>query len=933
MAKVVLKFETNDTNGKKLEIDDGSIVSLNSLSQSSSDSSSINYGCIANTGSMTIVDFNSNIAKQIKDGTMPSSNVDVDLYVNNNKIQSHITTNSTYDTNTNEFSVSVTNRIADWDILKYKGYVYQNKSATLYEILADVFSTLEDVLDDALSDIIIYTYPENGSYSSKQGTIKEYLQLISVKYPSIEYGYTIRQMIDDICTIAQLQCFIDDDNNVKFISARPVISLENTLMIVDKSIILGDIDEDLFVKNKYDGVEMSEINVNDIINYNTPVNSSTSDITNFSYSGGNTYRAYDAKYGVGAKIEFSYSSGSYDFILKSDDNLKQILEINMNKASPDSDGYYNVLPQNGELPFSINYNRYYGSFKNEAQALLDIQASTPYGEDDSVFSTTNYSGNVNFSSESSGAFASKIQTEYIFRTYNELNYPDNSYIRVKVVGDKVYVKYNVISKVVVYDLSTNRYENFREDSSIYKDEGYSVSISIYGNQREITFPEVSASSKRIDSAKTKANISVSSKLLQAQTTITGVKISDVIKHNILTDYKNGLPTLKLEVVCADMYDQNGNIVRNWKLGEILKNNDFVQLSNKKLKINSREFVYDGSPSLKLEIKEAKEFYSENLVFEHTYYDTDTGRMFGYNCKLYTELSGMIVLPSTYNDGKHGVLPVLRVSNEPNTEEHSNVEKLYIPSSVKSIDIAGNKSLKEVVFMGEGLEVIEQWCFSQCSSLQKIKIPSSVKDIGPEAFSDCVSLESIIIPKSVSGSMSGTFINCSNLKSVTFEKECKITAIYDIFDECLSLESINLPEKLNYLGWNSFKNTKIKNIECPESLKEIGSNAFGLASELENVKINDGLTAIYEWAFYNCKKLKHIFIPESVITIGDESSFGWTAPDYSPFLDCSSDLVIYCEATSKPSGWISGWNYYSTTEQLQVKWGYTREQYEAEVGLS
>ena len=85
MAKVVLKFETNDANGKKLEIDDGSIVSLNSLSQSSSDSSSINYGCIANTGSMTIVDFNGNIAKQIKDGTMPSSNVDVDLYVNNSR--------------------------------------------------------------------------------------------------------------------------------------------------------------------------------------------------------------------------------------------------------------------------------------------------------------------------------------------------------------------------------------------------------------------------------------------------------------------------------------------------------------------------------------------------------------------------------------------------------------------------------------------------------------------------------------------------------------------------------------------------------------------------------------------------------------------------------------------------------------------------------
>ena len=42
----------------------------------------------------------------------------------------------------------------------------------------------------------------------------------------------------------------------------------------------------------------------------------------------------------------------------------------------------------------------------------------------------------------------------------------------------------------------------------------------------------------------------------------------------------------------------------------------------------------------------------------------------------------------------------------------------------------------------------------------------------------------------------------------------------------------------------------------------------------------------------------IYIPNSVTTIGSHA-----------FRDCSN-LTIYCEASSKPSGWGSDWNYYN-----------------------
>lgn len=65
-------------------------------------------------------------------------------------------------------------------------------------------------------------------------------------------------------------------------------------------------------------------------------------------------------------------------------------------------------------------------------------------------------------------------------------------------------------------------------------------------------------------------------------------------------------------------------------------------------------------------------------------------------------------------------------------------------------------------------------------------------------------------------------------------------------------------------------------------------------------------------FSNCVALKEIYIPASVTTIST-SQFDASK---NPFYGCSSDLFITCGATSKPSGWGSKWNYYSSSDQLQ-----------------
>ena len=173
-------------------------------------------------------------------------------------------------------------------------------------------------------------------------------------------------------------------------------------------------------------------------------------------------------------------------------------------------------------------------------------------------------------------------------------------------------------------------------------------------------------------------------------------------------------------------------------------------------------------------------------------------------------------------------------------------------------------------------------FFYCSSLTSIEIPSSVTSIGDYAFSYCSSLTSIVIPSSV-------------------------TSIGDsAFYDCGSLTSIEIPSSVTSIGYSAFYGCgSLTSIEIPSSVTSIGHSTFYGCSSLTSIEIPSSVTSIGDYAFSYCSSLTSIEIPSSVTSIGSYAFYG-----------CSS-LTIYCEVSSKPSGWDTDWNY----SNCPVIWNY------------
>ncbi len=209
-------------------------------------------------------------------------------------------------------------------------------------------------------------------------------------------------------------------------------------------------------------------------------------------------------------------------------------------------------------------------------------------------------------------------------------------------------------------------------------------------------------------------------------------------------------------------------------------------------------------------------------------------------------------------------------------------------------------------------------FQYCEEIQQLVFPAGLKTIESSAFSGCTKLEFVDMSAS-GGNINSTtqtleayaFSGCIKLKKVVLNS--KLTDIGDqAFNKCTALRTITIPTSVTRIGKSAFAGcTALSSVQISagSKLKTIDTSAFEGCTILSEINLEDArksLVTLGEKAFYGCKALSTLIIPERVTSIG-----------VSCFQNCSGLFSVIMRGTNDNEKMLMGKSVFSGCTSLET----------------
>lgn len=230
------------------------------------------------------------------------------------------------------------------------------------------------------------------------------------------------------------------------------------------------------------------------------------------------------------------------------------------------------------------------------------------------------------------------------------------------------------------------------------------------------------------------------------------------------------------------------------------------------------------------------------------------------------------------------------------EDQAELQTVQLGKSIRAIgDTAfyGCAQLHHLDFhRAPRLKSIGGSAFCTCAALEQVSLPSSLTILGRNSFSDCGALVNVELPPDLTVIRERTFERCRRLQHLALP--INLQAVNDgAFLYCCSLTRLSIPASVIYIhnssfrccfaiehiefqthphnqqsslvriGIQSFRNCRaLKQINIPNSIREIGSLAFEGCDSLETVQMPCGPHTINfeNDIFVKCPKLSQIIVP-------------------------------------------------------------------------
>ena len=211
-------------------------------------------------------------------------------------------------------------------------------------------------------------------------------------------------------------------------------------------------------------------------------------------------------------------------------------------------------------------------------------------------------------------------------------------------------------------------------------------------------------------------------------------------------------------------------------------------------------------------------------------------------------------------------------------------EIMLPKDVTSIGAHAFQNCVNLASIDvlDSVTSIDIYAFSGCSNLTVAKIGDGVSKFSAEIFYDCTNLQTLYLGENVT-TISGTFTNCDNLTNVYIynlrnwllfdNQELPSFVNYYLNDELIT--DVDVPDGVTMIRSNAFANSSsLRRVNIPNTVLQICANAFSNCDKLTSVTLTQGLTKIDDAAFM-ASNLSTIAIPSGVTHIGS-AAFRWNA---------------------------------------------------------
>ena len=218
-----------------------------------------------------------------------------------------------------------------------------------------------------------------------------------------------------------------------------------------------------------------------------------------------------------------------------------------------------------------------------------------------------------------------------------------------------------------------------------------------------------------------------------------------------------------------------------------------------------------------------------------------------------------------------------------------LRSVVIPNAVKEIGMCAfwnDYNLNNLV-LGSSVETIGDYAFGY-TAIGRMVFPMSVKRCGKHLFSNCKRLSEIVwLPPTYDGFTTDNnlfYFHDTEKDQVTYNIGSQITsvqfgddiiAVPNAFCAWLSgLTSIYLPASIQQIGAYAFGEcSSLKNVAIPSKVKFIAEGTFYACSSLQSVVFPATLTDIGDHAFRNCTSLVELNLPANLRKVGDGAFYG------------------------------------------------------------